>query len=98
MAARRFHIATPADLAALGEFAKDGKAEIRRMVSVWTAARKRKGSTRWDKAIYVGFCGTRRRDAEIVRISAEGEIVHVGTLQYNKAHQWCTQHLSILYD
>lgn len=98
MAAKRFHIASPAELASLAEYAKDGKETIKRMVSVWTAARRRKGDTRWDKAIYVGFCGTRKKQAEVVRISAESEIVYVGTLQYNKALNWCEQHLRKVYD
>ncbi len=98
MAAKRFHVASPADLASLAEFAKDGKESIGRMVSVWTATMRRKGETRWDRAIYAGFCGTRRRDAEIVRISADGNIVYVGTLQYNKALNWCEQHLRQVFD
>ena len=98
MAEKRFHIASPAELASLAEFAKDGKKTIERMISVWTAARRRKGDTRWDDSIYVGFCGTRKKRAEVVRFSAESEIVPVGTLQYNKALNWCEQHLRQVFD
>jgi len=98
MAAKRFHIASPSELSTLGEFVKAGKDAVERTVSVWTAARRRKGETRWDKAIYVGFCGTRKKNAEVIRISAEGELVYVGTLQYNKALKWCEQNLRPVYD
>ena len=98
MAAKRFHIASPEELASLAEFAKSGDDTIRRMVSVWTAARRRKGDTRWDKAIYAGFCGTRQRVAEVLRFTADDEIAYVGSLHYNKALNWCEQHLRQVYD
>ena len=98
MAAKRFHIASPTELVSLAEFAKDGKEAIMRVSSIWTAASRRKGITRWDKAIYAEFCGTRRKQAEVVRFSVEGGIVYVGTLQYNKALNWCEQHLQQVFD
>lgn len=97
MAAKKYHITSPAELAELAALAKDGKAAIERTVSIWTAARRRKGDTRWDQAIYVGFCGSRQRNAEIVRLSAGGELVYVGSVQYNKALNWCEQHLQQVY-
>lgn len=98
MAAKRFHIASPAELASLAEYAKDGKETIKRTVSIWTAARRRKGDTRWDNAFYARFCGTRKKHAEVVRISVEGEAMRVGSLQYNKALNWCEQNLQKVSD
>lgn len=95
MAAKKFHIATPEDLKSLSPLVKEGKLD--RIIGVWMAARSKRGETRWDKSIYVGFSGDRHKNAEIVRFSADGEIVYCATLQYNKALNWCEQHLRQVY-
>lgn len=96
MAAKRFHVATPDQLRELAALVKEGK--LGNMVSVWTAAKRRTGETRWDNAIYVGFSGDLHKDAEVVRISADGELVYCATLRYNKALNWCEQHLRQVFD
>lgn len=95
MAAKRFHVARPTELRALTEFVKEGK--LSSMASVWTAMARRTGETRWDNAIYVGFSGDRHKDAEVVRINAEGELVYCATLRYNLALRWCEQNLRQIY-
>lgn len=96
MAAKRFHVARPEELRELAGLVKEGK--LSNMVSVWTAAKRRSGETRWDNAIYVGFSGDRSRNAEVVRFNAQGELVYCATLHYNKALNWCEQHLRPVYD
>lgn len=96
MAAKRFHVARPDELRALNNFVKEGK--LSSMVTVWTAQSRRTGETRWDNAIYVGFSGDRNRDASVIRIGANGELVFCARLHYNLALNWCKQHLHPVYD
>ena len=91
MAAKRFHVARPDELRALNDFVKEGK--LSSMVTVWTAQSRRTGETRWDNAIYVGFSGDRYKEAEVFRADAKNELIFCATLQYNKALNWCEQHL-----
>ncbi len=91
MAAKRFHIATPEELTELGSFASEGKLD--RLTSIWTTARRKGGTTRWDSAIFAQFSGDRQRKAEIMRMDANGQPVHCATLKYNLAHKWCALHL-----
>ena len=96
MAAKRFHIATPEQLRELSEFVKEGK--LNNIASVWTAAKRRNGATRWDDKIFVGFSGDRHRVAEVVRIDANSELVYCATLRYNLALNWCEKNLREVYD
>ena len=66
--------------------------------SVWTAAKRRNGTTRWDDKIFVGFSGDRHRIAEVVRIDANSELVYCATLRYNLALNWCEKNLREVYD
>lgn len=96
MAAKRFHVARPDQLRELAALVKDGK--LNAMVSVWSAAARRTGTTRWDNAIYVGFSGDRDRRAEVVRISADNELVYCASLKYNLALNWCEKNLRPVYN
>lgn len=91
MSAKRFHIPTPEKLRQLAAFVKDGKLDA--MIRVWTVTVRRQGKSRWDDAIYIGFSGDRNRIAEIFRIDAGGEVIHCASMHYNKALNWCEQHL-----
>lgn len=91
MAAKRFHIATPEELRQLSAFVKDGKLDA--MIRVWTVTIRKQGKSRWDDAIYIGFSGDRKRIAEVFRIDASGEVIRCASMQYNKALNWCEQHL-----
>lgn len=91
MAAKRFHIATPEQLRELAGFVKEGK--LNTVISVWTAVKRRNGTTHWDDKIYVGFSGDRSRTAEVVRIDANSELVYCATLRYNLALNWCEKNL-----
>lgn len=91
MAAKRFHIATPEQMKALCEFVKDGN--LSRTASVWSATHRREGKTRWDQAIYACFSGDRSKEAEVVRLGSNEEIVHCARLKYNLALSWCESHL-----
>ena len=98
MAAKRFHIARPDQLRALVPFSKDKPDTVARMARIWEAAKQKKGETRWDDTVFAGFCGTRRRDAEIVRVGADGEIISICTLMYNKALNYCEQNTRQVHD
>ena len=96
MAAKRFHIENPDQLRELAAFVKEGK--LGTIASVWTAAKRRNGTTRWDDKIFVGFSRDRHRIAEVMRIGANGELVFCARLHYNLALNWCEQHLHPVYD
>lgn len=91
MAAKRFHVARPDELRKLAEFVKEGKLDA--MIRVWTVTIRKQGKSRWDDAIYIGFSGDRNRIAEVFRIDAGGEVIRCASMQYNKALNWCEQHL-----
>lgn len=91
MAVKRFHIAKPDQLRELDEFVKKGN--LKPMISVWTTTIRKRGFSRWDDAIYIGFSGDRNRIAEIFRIDAGGEVIRCASMHYNKALNWCEQHL-----
>lgn len=91
MAAKRFHIATPEELRQLSAFVKDGKLDA--MIRVWTVTIRKQGKSRWDDAIYISFSGDRNRIAEVFRIDASGEVIRCASMRYNKALNWCEQHL-----
>ena len=96
MAAKRFHIENPDQLRELAAFVKEGK--LSTIASVWTAAKRRNGTTRWDDKIFVGFSGDRNRISEVVRIDANSELVYCATLRYNLALNWCEKNLLEVYD
>lgn len=91
MAAKRFHIATPEELRQLAAFVKEGKLDA--MIRVWTVTVRRQGKSRWDDAIYISFSSDRNRNAEVFRIAAGGEVIRCASMHYNKALNWCEQHL-----
>lgn len=91
MAAKRCHIATPEDLRQLAEFVKDGN--LNPLISIWSATVRWQGKSRWDDAFYIGFSGDRNRIAEVYRANADGELILCASMQYNKALNWCEQHL-----
>lgn len=98
MAAKRFHIEKPDQLQTLVQFAKENAPTVARTARIWKNAKERKGATRWDRGVYAGFSGDRKREAGIFRITSEDEMIHVAALQYNKALNWCEQHLRQVYD
>ena len=75
---------------------KEGK--LGTIASVWTAAKRRNGTTRWDDKIFAGFSGDRNRIAEVVRIDANSELVYCATLRYNLALNWCEKNLREVYE
>lgn len=91
MAAKRFHIATPEELRQLAAFVKEGKLDA--TIRVWTVTIRKQGKCPWDDTIYIGFSGDRNRNAEIFRIAAGGEVIRCASMHYNKALNWCEQHL-----
>ena len=95
--AKRFHVANPGQLKALVPFAKTNAPSLEKMVRIWYAA-QRKGKNRWDNAIYVGFSGDRHREAGIVRIGANNELVTCATLMYNKALGYCECNMRRVFD
>ena len=96
-AAKRFHVANPGQLKALVPFAKSNAPSLARMVRIWYAA-QRKGKDRWDYSIYVGFSGDRRREAGIVRVDANNELIVCAPLMYNKALNYCEQNMRRVYE
>lgn len=94
MATRRFQVATPDQLLALQEYAKDGN--IARAASIWRTAREKKGNkfTPWENNIVVDFCAyDRTRTAIVFRLGRERDAKTFAHLRYNPALQWCRQHL-----
>ena len=98
MAVKVFHIATPEELAELSELTKERQKTIVNMTRVWAANIRKDGESNWDNAIYAVFSGDRTRNAEVVRFSGKSEPVYCGTLRYNKALNWCEQHLLEVYE
>ena len=90
MAAYRFHIAKPDQLQSLVPMVKDNPASVARVARIWKAAKEKRGETRWDTGVYVGFSGDRTREAVL--------LVTFGTLKYNLALRWCERHLRQVYD
>ena len=98
MAAKRFHVAKPDQLQSLVKFAKTQAAMVSRTARVWKIAKDKKGETRWDRCVYVGFSGDMAREAALYRITSEDELVQFGTLKYNLALAWCEKNLRRVYD
>ena len=98
MSAKRFHIAKPDQLQTLVKFAKANAPTIARTARIWKIAKEKKGETRWDTGVYVGFSGDRAREAVLFRVAAGDELVQFGTLKYNLALNWCEQHLRQVYE
>ena len=92
MAAKRFHIETPEQLLKLTALAKPER-KLLLIARVWKGAKRKKGATRWDNAIYAEFSGDRTRTAKIMRINAEGGQVDCADLRYNLALNWCQDNL-----
>ena len=98
MSAKRFHVARPDQLQTLVKFAKTNAPTIARTARIWKSAKDRKGETRWDDGVYVGFSGDRTRQAALYRVTADDELIEVATLKYNLALLWCEQHLQPVYE
>ena len=98
MAAYRFHIAKPDQLQSLVPMVKDNPASVARVARIWKAAKEKRGETRWDTGVYVGFSGDRAREAVLFRVATGDELVTFGTLKYNLALRWCERHLRQVYD
>lgn len=98
MSAKRFHVAKPYQLQSLVPMVKDSPASVARVARIWKIAKEKKGATRWDTGVYVGFSGDRAREAVLFRVSAGDELVQFGTLKYNLALNWCEQHLRQVFD
>lgn len=97
MSAKRFHVARPDELQTLVKFAKNNGPTIARAARIWRIVKDRKGETRWDTGVYVGFSGDRAREAALFRVSGD-ELVQLGTLKYNTALYWCEQNLRQVYN
>lgn len=99
MAAKRFHIETPEQLAELAEYAAEKKnaSSLRNKARVWAANIRRCGATPWDKSLYACFSGTRDKNAGVVHFNLPESYQSV-SLRYNKALNWCEQHLREVYD
>ena len=88
---KRYHIETPEQLRAVGEFAKEG--DVKQVAAVWSAAKRKKdGKVPWDKAIHALFTGGRFRKAKIIREKGECPVT-LAVLKYNLALKWCDQNL-----
>ena len=98
MSAKRFHVARPDQLQCLVPMVKDNAITVSRTARIWKIAKAKRGATRWDDGVYVGFSGDRKRQATIVRFTADGSIVDVAALHYNMSLRWCEQNLKPVYD
>ncbi|MBR1565147.1 MAG: hypothetical protein IJ649_00150 [Oscillospiraceae bacterium] len=98
MSAKRFHVSRPDMLTELEGFAKETPNSIGKIRNIWISAIKRKGATRWDRALYVCFSGSRVRDAALIRFAADGEIVRVCGLSYNLALRYCQSNMRQVQD
>ena len=92
MAAKRFSIETPEQLKELAEFAREQSNSLMNKARIWSATKRRKGQTPWDKAFFVMFSGTRNREAAVVHFTTREELEQV-PVRYNKALNWCELHL-----
>ena len=97
MAAKRFHVARPDQLQTMVPFARTNGCTVARMARIWKIAKEKKGETRWDTGVYVGFSGDMTRKAALVRISGD-ELVEVADLKYNLALAWCERNLRRVYE
>jgi len=98
MAAKRFHIDTPEQLQELDGLTKEQPSGLRNMIRMWTVEKRRKKETAWDGCFYIFFSGTREREAAIIRFSTAHELVNRIPVRYNKALNWCEQHLREVYE
>lgn len=98
MATKRFHVARPDQLQSLVKYAKTNAPTMARTARIWKSAKDRKGETRWDRGVYVGFFGDRKRLAVLFRVTGDDELVEFATFKYNLALNWCEQHLRQVYD
>lgn len=98
MAVKRFHVARPDQLQSLVIYVKDNACTVSRMARIWKIAKEKKGETRWDRGVYVGFSGDMAREAVLFRVTSGDELVQFGTLKYNLALAWCEKNLRRVYD
>lgn len=95
MKIKSYHIASPEQLNELGVLAKDTE-RLKQIRSVWSIARRKKGKSPWDHAIFAEFYSYgNTRKAVIVRISVNNDEVLVADLKYNAALKWCKDHLKL---
>lgn len=93
MAAKKFHISTPEQMAVLDGFAVEQPNSLDKIRRIWKAAIQKKASTRWDNAFYVYFSGDNKRQSSVYRISVNGAHLPVCALRYNLAHRYCCENL-----
>ena len=98
MSAKRFHVARPDELQTLTKYAKTNAPTVARTARIWKSAKAKKGETRWDNGVYVGFSGDRQRRAALFRVTGDDELVEFATLKYNLSLLWCEQHLRRVYE
>lgn len=98
MAAKRFHIETPEELRELAELARETPNSLENLARVWYATKRRQGETNWDKTFYACFSGTRDREAAVIHFNSLQVLTHKVPLRYNKALNWCEEHLKEVYD
>jgi|GEM_PF-2371063 len=95
MKIKSYLITSPEELNELGTLAKDAE-RLKQIRSVWSIARRKKGKSPWDHAIFAEFYsyGSTRK-ASIIRISTNKDKVLVADLKYNPALKWCKEHLKL---
>lgn len=98
MAAKRFHIETPEQLQELDALAKEQPSGLHNLIRMWTVEKRRRAVTAWDNSFYIFFSGTRERIAAIIRFDTRHELRDEVPVRYNKALNWCEQHLREVYD
>lgn len=92
MSATQFRVATPEQLKALAGLTIQGNAM--NTAKVWSASRRRTGTSPLDGSIFVRFSGDRMRDAVILRNTGD-EMKELAWLKYNTALHFCQRNLVV---
>lgn len=73
---------------------QDDTIRIVNTARVWSSAQRRQGTTPREGRIFASFKtenGSRR--ASVWRHGVNGQVLVLGTLKYNPALKWCSEHL-----
>lgn len=92
MSATQFKVATPEQLKTLAGLTIQGNAM--NTARVWSASRRRMGTSPLDGSIFVRFSGDKLRDAVILRNTGD-EMKELAWLKYNTALHYCQQNLVV---
>lgn len=91
---KRFVFGNPDQLKETATLCKASSSQIMNVAKVWSAVRRQKGKTAWDRRICAEFCTEgRERKAMIFRYGTNDEKHVLGELKYNAALKWCREHL-----